>query len=167
MTLVVADTTPLRYLVETGYEFLLPQLFSSVVIPGAVADELRQTKTPLIVRQWAEGLPSWVEVQRIERPDLAHEAEGLDRGEWEAIELAKQLDAGLLLMDERTGTRFARALGLIVTGTLGVFVEAARADLISIDAALDQLGKTNFRHSPDLFRQTRELARNLRSSGKP
>jgi predicted nucleic acid-binding protein len=35
MILVVADTTPLRYLVEIGYEHLLPKLFTKVWIPGA------------------------------------------------------------------------------------------------------------------------------------
>ena len=37
MILVVADTSPLRYLVETGYEFLLPRLFTKVWIPGSLA----------------------------------------------------------------------------------------------------------------------------------
>jgi predicted nucleic acid-binding protein len=157
MTLVVADTTPLRYLVD--YEYLLPGLFTKVWIPGTVADELRQERTPVAVRQWAKLLPSWIEVRKIDGPLTAHELAGLDRGEWEAIELAMELHADLLLIDERTGVRVAREQGFTVTGTLGVLVEGARADLISIEEALGRLARTNFRRTPDLFAQTQALVR--------
>lgn len=126
MILVVADTTPLRYLVEIGYESLLPRLFTRVWIPGTVAGELRQERTPAVVRQWAEQLPSWIEVRKVNGLPAAHELAGLDRGEWEAIELAKEIQANLLLIDERAGVRVAREQGFTVTGTLGVLVEAAR-----------------------------------------
>ncbi|HXM45830.1 MAG TPA: DUF3368 domain-containing protein [Bryobacteraceae bacterium] len=159
MILVVADTSPLRYLVEIGYEFLLPRLFDKVWIPGTVASELRHARTPTVVRRWAEQIPSWIEVRQVEGPPAAHELAGLDRGEWEAIELAKSILANLLLIDERAGVRVARAQGFSVTGTLGVLVEAARSGLISIDEALARLTQTSFRRTPDLFAQTRELVR--------
>jgi predicted nucleic acid-binding protein len=89
---------------------------------------------------------------------------GLDRGEWEAIELAKELQANLLLIDEQSGVRVARELGFTVTGTLGVLVEAARSDLISIDEALARLSKTNFRRTPELFSQTQTLVRQFGTS---
>jgi len=82
MTLVVADTTPLHYLVEIGYESLLPRLFTRVWIPGTVAAELRHERTPAVVRQWASQLPSWIEVRKVDVPAAAHELAGLDRGEW-------------------------------------------------------------------------------------
>jgi predicted nucleic acid-binding protein len=50
MSLVVADTTPLRYLVETGYDHLLPRLFTKVWIPETVVSELRHDRTPGVVR---------------------------------------------------------------------------------------------------------------------
>ena len=102
-------------------------------IPGAVAGELRHERAPALVRHWAERLPSWIEVRKIGGPPSVHEKAGLDRGEWEAIELAKELRANLLLIDERSGVRVARELGFTVTGTLGVLVEAARSDLTSIE----------------------------------
>src|ERR1051325_3478303 len=151
MILVVADTTPLRYLVEIGYEYLLPRLFTKVWIPGAVIDELQQPRTPSIVHKWAGQIPPWVEVREIPGPSSEHELAGLDRGEWEAIQLAKEINANLLLIDERAGVRAARKQGFIVTGTLGVLVEAARSGLISIEEALGCLAKTHFRRTPDLF----------------
>jgi predicted nucleic acid-binding protein len=50
--------------------------------------------------------------------DLA-DREGLDEGEASAIALAAFLQADLLLIDERAGTRAALAEGIRVTGTLG------------------------------------------------
>ena len=136
MILAVADTTPLRYLVEIGYDYLLPRLFTKVWIPGAVASESRQERTPAKVR------------------------------EWEAFELAREIHANLLLIDERTGVRIARERGFTVTGTLGVLVEAAMFDLISIEEALERLAMTNFRRTPNLFTQTLELVRNLGNKGE-
>jgi predicted nucleic acid-binding protein len=117
MILVVADTGRLRYLVEIGDEPLLPLLFSRVWISGIVAAELRHERTPAVIRQWAEQPPSWIEVRQVYALPAAHELEGLDRGEWEAIELANEIHASLLLIDERAGVRFARARGFTVTGT--------------------------------------------------
>jgi predicted nucleic acid-binding protein len=159
MTLVVADTTPLRYLVEIGYEYLLPQLFTKIWIPGTVAGELRHERTPVAIRQRATQFPSWIEVRKIDGSPAAHELACLDRGEWEAIELAKELQADLLLIDERTGARFAREQGFTVTGTLGILVKAAQSDFIIIEDALGRLAKTNFRGSPELFAQTQDLVR--------
>ena len=159
MTLIVADTAPICYLVQINYENLLPRLFARVWIPGAVLRELQQKQTPAIVRDWAEQFPPWIEVREIARPASEHEAAGLHRGEWEAIQLAKELKASLLLMNERSGVRVAREQGLSVTGTLGVLVEAARLHLISIEEPLVRLAKTNFRRTPGLFSQTQDLVR--------
>jgi predicted nucleic acid-binding protein len=41
MIIVVADTAPLRYLVQIQYEHLLPRLYTRVWIPGVVLAELR------------------------------------------------------------------------------------------------------------------------------
>jgi predicted nucleic acid-binding protein len=159
MILVVADTSPLRYLVEINLEYLLPKLFDTIWVPGAVVEELRHNKTPSIVRQWARQLPDWIVVQDLEstHPVLMDLA-GLDRGEREAIGLAKLLNANLLLIDDRAGARMARMNGFRATGTLGVLEGAARSGFISIDDALASLAATNFRRTPELFEQVRKRA---------
>lgn len=162
MALVVADTSPLRFLVEIGFEHVLPPLFQQVWIPGAVARELRHNRTPELVRQWAERLPSWVNVREIENADFHPGLTDIDRGEWEAIELAKEIHANLLLIDDRAGVYTAREQGFTVTGTLGVLVEAAASGLIDIEKALEGLGKTRFRRTRQLFAQTAKLTRERR-----
>jgi len=51
MTIVVTDTAPLHYLIQIGYEDLLPRLFTKVWIPGTVVAELSHEHTPSIVYQ--------------------------------------------------------------------------------------------------------------------
>jgi predicted nucleic acid-binding protein len=50
--IVVADTTPLNYLVIIGHIELLPALYQSVLIPQEVHRELQRPGTPPTVRAW-------------------------------------------------------------------------------------------------------------------
>jgi hypothetical protein len=87
--IVVADTTPLRYLVAIAREHLLPALYGRVLIPPAVADELSHENTPEVVRAWLAAQPSWLEIRQPTRT-LEPEVD-LDRGERDAIALAEEL----------------------------------------------------------------------------
>jgi predicted nucleic acid-binding protein len=82
----------------------------------------------------------------------------LDPGEREAIQLAKEEHADLLLMDEEVGTRLARRQGLAVIGTLGILVQAAQYGLVDINAVLARLRATDFRCTPQVFEQARQRA---------
>lgn len=62
-------------------------------------------------------------------------------------------------MDERRGVSVAQRQGLEVTGTLGVLLQAARRDLIVLDAALLRLQATDFRYTPRLLEHVRRIAR--------
>jgi predicted nucleic acid-binding protein len=56
--LVIADTSPLNYLVWVDAVEVLPQLYSKVIIPP----EVLATDAPAVVRSWANNLPSWIGV---------------------------------------------------------------------------------------------------------
>lgn len=87
--IVVADTTPIRYLVAIERAHLLPALFGRVLIPPAVADELSHENTPEMVRAWLAAHPSWLEIRQ---PAHTLEPEvDLDRGEREAMLWPKRL----------------------------------------------------------------------------
>jgi len=150
--LVVADTTPLRYLVEIEAVFVLPVLFQEVVIPPAVLAELDRSAAPRSVRAWLDDLPAWL---RVQRPAPGEVLPGLDPGESEAIRLACEINADLLLIDEHEGSRVAARKGLAVTGTLGVLDVGAERGLIDLSPVLDRLIQTSFRCTPELLDRLR------------
>jgi len=146
--IVVCDTSPVNYLVLIDEIDLLPQLFTTVVVPAGVLAELQHLRTPPRVASWARELPPWV---RVISPKGPVEDVGLGRGEAEAITIAMQVAADVVLIDERKATVVARHRGLLVTGTLGVLALAAESKLVGLDASIRRLLDTNFRASPALI----------------
>jgi predicted nucleic acid-binding protein len=144
MKWIVADTTPLNYLVLIQADEILPNLYGQVLIPPAVRAELAHANTPDIVREWISQPPSWLEIVSLKQPvdsTLSH----LDAGERDAISLASELRASLLLMDERDGVGLARQRGLMVIGTLAALDLAARRGLVDLQTMFDRLRETTFR----------------------
>lgn len=145
--IVVADTSPLNYLVLIGEIELLPALFSNVLVPQTVFHELQHPKTSPKVRAWAANFPLWLEVRTVvSAPTLSLAA--LDPGERDAIQLALELGVGIVLIDEAAGRSHAEALHLEVRGTLGIIERGARLGLTNFRSALIQLEQTSFRISP-------------------
>lgn len=140
--IVVSDTSPLNYLVLIHQDHILPALFGRVLVPPAVIAELATSKAPMAVAQWVNDPPQWLEIQAPQSPQHLF---GLAPGETEAIALAEELQADVLLMDERDGVAAARSRNLFVTGTLGVLAVAAERGLLSLPDAIAALQKTNFR----------------------
>jgi predicted nucleic acid-binding protein len=123
-------------------------LFQTVILPSAVRDELMDA--PLLVKNWIADPPSWIDVrQTIHVHDMS--MENLDAGEEEAIALAIELHADLLLMDDREGVIAARRKGIEVTGTLGVLALAAKRGLLNLADAFDKLKQTNFRYQQQII----------------
>lgn len=150
MPIVVADTSPLRYLVEIGPVDLLPILFHKILIPVPVHDELRCSGAPASVRQWAGSPPSWLEILP-EPPSQDPGLRALDGGEKAALALGIFLNASLILIDERKAAAAAVHRVFEVTGTLGFLARAAQLGLIDLDRALDRLKGTNFRCRPEML----------------
>src|SRR6266850_42351 len=144
MQSIVADTTPLNYLVLIQAAEILPNLYRTVLIPPAVKAELAHANTPAIVRAWISQPPAWLEVVSLKRP-VDSALEHLDAGEREAISLASELQAILLLMDERDGVAIARHRGLKVIGTLAALDLAAAHELVDLQTMFERLRATTFR----------------------
>ncbi|MFA6044338.1 MAG: DUF3368 domain-containing protein [Phycisphaerales bacterium] len=139
---VVSDTSPLNYLVLIGHADVLPQLFGRVLTVPAVVAELSHPGSPQIVRQWVSAKPAWLEVRP---PSSLEPSLRLGRGETEAISLAHEIHADVVLIDERKGTQAAEGLGLVVTGTLGVLQLADEKGVLKLAEAIAELRLTTFR----------------------
>lgn len=124
--MVVSDTSPIINLAAIGQLDLLRTLYDTVHLPPAVHREITRFEE----QPGAEAVQSleWIQSQSCPRPDLATVLrEELDAGEAEAIALAVDVDA-LLLIDEREGRRAASRLGVSRLGLLGVLVKAKRKE---------------------------------------
>jgi hypothetical protein len=113
---VVSDTSPLHYLIECEAVGILPVMFREVLIPPTVHRELQHERTPPLVRVWAQSPPYWIKIQA---PAVLDTTLNVDDGEREAICLAREIKAVVILIDDRKGRAEAVRCGLRVTGTIG------------------------------------------------
>lgn len=144
--IVVADTSPINYLVWIREIEVLPKLFGAVIIPASVREELSQAQTPEAVREWIAAPPEWLSVRSPNlEPDPALVAAGLDRGEFDAILLAEELGATDLIVDDWQGRQEAARRNIPYIGTVGVLQLAARNGLLNLRDAIERLRATNFR----------------------
>jgi len=98
-----------------------------------------------------ERSPAWLEIR--EAMGETHRGlAGLHRGERAAIQLAYELAADLLVLDDKAARAAASALGFRITGLLGILDLAGRRGLVDFPAAVDRLRSTSFRASPSLLR---------------
>ena len=158
MNLVVADASPIHYLVLIDADQYLERLYGQILVPDTVARELLADRTPDKVRNWMQAPPPWVQLVPATSATQSNViGTPLDAGEHEVLLLALQLRSDLILMDERAGTEEARRLGLEVTGTLGVIARYAERGWIDLHATLKMLRSTNFRVHPKLIRDLLEI----------
>jgi predicted nucleic acid-binding protein len=151
--IVVADTSPLNYLILIGHIDVLEAIYGEVVIPPAVQDEMLDPLAPPSVRSWIKNPPHWLEVRTPAHINIPLDPD-LDAGEREAIALAHNSGQnGILLIDERVGRKEATRLGLKVTGTLGVLEEADKRGLLHIREAIELLRATSFKVADSVLKQ--------------
>jgi predicted nucleic acid-binding protein len=153
--IVVADTSVLCYLVLIEQVELLPHLFGQIAIPQAVFEELGANKAPVQLQKWMTQLPQWLKIYSVTSTDDIT-LEGLHSGEREAILLAEELKADLIILDEKAARQIARERGLNLTGLLGILDYSATRQLIDLAMVLERLQQTTFRASPRLLRSLRE-----------
>lgn len=150
MRLVVADTSPIFYLVSIGQIELLPRLFKIVFVSDAVHKELCHPTAPTVLKEWIGERPSWLNVMPVDLIDDVT-LQPLGAGERAAITLALSMHADLILIDERKGTSIALTKGFEVTGTLGILRLAAHDGLIDLADVLGKLKRTNFRYRKEMI----------------
>lgn len=124
----VSNTSPISNLASIGRLELLKSQFSELWIPDAVVKELTAHPDPIAQAAIQTAIrDQWL---RIATPGdsslLRLLLLQLHQGEAEAIALATELKADIVLMDEQEGRQLASRSGLAVTGVLGVLLRAKR-----------------------------------------
>lgn len=158
--IVISDTSAIVNLAVVGRLELLRQLYGKVVIPQAVRQEAGMADPAVLQRTNLLSL-GWIETATVtNRPLLAAIQNQLDAGEAEAVVLAVETKADLLLMDERQGRRVAAGLGVRVIGLLGVLLEAKHRKLLPlVKPTLDELiARAGFWVSRPLYERTLQAA---------
>ncbi|HEY2157396.1 MAG TPA: DUF3368 domain-containing protein, partial [Isosphaeraceae bacterium] len=136
---VVSDTSPLRALANLGLLGLLHDLYSEVIVPPSVEKELANAprgQSPVNLDEHP-----FLQVRSAsDKAVVAAFLEDLDLGESEALALALEIRADLILIDETAGRDRAKQVGLSAIGVLGVLLEAKRSSFIGdLLPLLDQL----------------------------
>lgn len=129
--IVISDTSVICNLFLIDKLGLLPLIFKEIVIPPKVYDELIELKnfdidiSPILTADFIT----------IKSPDnqvfITKLMTQLDAGEAEAIALAIELKADILLIDEMKGRTIAEELGIEITGILGILLRAKKLNLVS------------------------------------
>ena len=156
--IVISDTTPIITLIKINHIDLLEKLFGEVFIPEAVFHELT-TNTAFADEAEIVKASSFLKVKTVQNQQslsILQAVSGLDDGESEAIILAGELGSDALIIDERKGRKIAQKLGITITGTIGILIQAHNENMISTENAklyLEQLKNSNIRLSEALIQE--------------
>jgi len=125
MQLVVSDTSPLVALSRSGLLGFLPTLYQTVLIPPSVLAELASHVDVREVERFVFVRAPRVTAGRVLRPSQ------LDQGEWDAIQLALEVHADAVLIDESARRAYAQQQSLSVVGFLGILLIAKRVGRVA------------------------------------
>jgi uncharacterized protein len=159
--IVVSDSSPLIALAAIGQLQLVRELFGEVLVPEAVWEEISHQKD----KPGAQAVlgASWVTRVEVAQDSylMALQTE-LDDGEAEALALAAEVNADMVLLDERRGRKVAVQMGFKVIGAAGVLgLAKAQGLLPGIRPLLDAMSQlVGFRIGRQLYEDV------LRSAGE-
>ena len=110
--MIISDSTTLITLLDLGKLELLTNLFAKVFIPQTVYEE--------VIYKYKPEFPSFLEIIEVEKDELLEDLLLLlDKGESEAIALARQKNLPLII-DEKKGRKIASRLQIEIIGLLGI-----------------------------------------------
>jgi len=158
--IVVSDTSVLVNLAWLNQLDILPALYGEIIVPSAVWEEI------VILGAGKMGSQEIAHATWIKRRSPKNESlidslrQTLDSGEAEGIALALEVNADLLLIDERLGRMTAKYFDIEIIGLLGILIQAKQEGFIDqIKPLVDQLRfEIGFRISSQLYQEILRLA---------
>lgn len=129
MPKTVSNTTPIISLLKIGKLQILKDLYGEIFVPQEVFNEIEAGKN----KEYYTDLSKieWIKVEKIQNPKSLSYFLDLDKGEAEAIVLATELDADLIILDESLGRFHAKHAGVKITGTIGILLKAKQLGYIN------------------------------------
>lgn len=153
MTIWVSNTSPLIFFSRLERLDILKKIAPNLIVPKGVISEImaKQDSVSLVIEKACQ---EWITTESVSDIRLLEVVSAnLHRGEAEAIVLAKEKKADLILLDDQEARRFATRCGLKVIGTLGLLLVAKNKKLISlIKPELDKLVSFGFRINARLIK---------------
>jgi predicted nucleic acid-binding protein len=121
----VVNASPLIFLSKGDHIGLLQTVGDSVIVPTAVADEIRRRGPEDITAQVLRET-KWLQIK--DAPNIPSEIQAWDLGPGESavLSLAYPKLEREVIIDDLAGRRCAAALDIPVRGTLGVFLLAKK-----------------------------------------
>lgn len=155
---VIINSSPLIVLFKSQQAELLPQLFSNILVPEAVWNEITTGGQNDIASQL---LPNASWAQPVEVGEIASVVATWDlgSGESEVLSLSLKIPDCAAIVDDRAARRCAQALGIVTLGTGGVLVLAKRRGLISsVSSRIQSLRDAGLWLSDDLVNLLKQQA---------
>lgn len=146
--IIISDASCLILLEKIGELDLLHIVFGETIVTQAIADE------------YGLILLNWISIQNPLNQNYQKILEtSVDKGEASAIALAVEIVDCLLIIDDLKGRDLAESLGIKITGTFGIIIEAKLSGKItSVKPYLKKISQTNFRFSTKLEKLILEKA---------
>ena len=158
MRKVIVNSTPLIALCHVNRLDVLKELYGEVTIPQAVYDEISVKENSVCKKTVDEAL-EWIHVQKIQNiMAKAMFKSQLHDGEVEVMILAKEQDADIVIIDDQNAKKYAKYLGLPVTGTLGILIRAKQEGYIAeLEPILDVMVQNGIYIKTSLIEHCLEL----------
>ncbi len=140
--LVISNTSPLLNLAIIDHLHLIEQQFGEIIIPKGVFVELRISENLKGSQELRQAIKKgWIKVKEVQNKAFVQLLRReLDLGETEAIALAIESKADLLLLDEREGRKIARNFNVKITGIMGIILKAWHQEkIVSVEDVINQL----------------------------
>lgn len=154
----VVNASPLILLANVDRLLFLDMLSVKMVVPAAVAREIRAGPQKDAAQRWLEE-SGQRRICRLEHIDPVVAAWDLGAGESEVLTWARQNPGYEAILDDRAARDCATTLGLSVRGTLGVVLLAKRDGLIPyVRPVFQQLLDAGLRITPDVLDMALKLA---------
>ncbi|WP_129677278.1 DUF3368 domain-containing protein [Candidatus Chloroploca sp. Khr17] len=145
---IICNTSPLQYLHQVGLLDVVRTLVGRLIVPPAVVAELEEGRIRGVDVPDLSTL-GWVSIRVPQSRAAVPLITDIGPGETQVLMLALESSDAIVVLDDALARQMAEVIGIRLTGTLGLLLDARRAGLIpALRPVIDQLQALRFRLAP-------------------